>query len=171
MSLAEYKDPIITALINKLEADGPTELVGHYIYGDTLAPNKSDLPVVSIARDGTVVQSDGTMQDRQTHSFVMSVIYDWTQDLDQSYDLVRGTTALYRLFQEMNDDYSVKQNTIIYALRKNQKLDNNLYISIQDNGLQVDYGLGVEKRGTNIFSVEGIVRFTVQSTQQKPNLY
>jgi len=171
MSLAEYKDPIITALIEKLEADGPPELVGHYIYGDTLAPNKSDLPVVAIARDGTIVQSDGTMQDRQTHSFVMSVIYDWTKDLDQSYDLVRGSTALYRLFQEMNADYSVKPKTIIYALRKSQKLDTNLYISINDNGLQVDYGIGVEKRGTNIFSVEGIVRFNVESTQQKPNLY
>lgn len=171
MSLGEYRDPIITKLIEMLEANGPRELVGHYMYGDTLAPNKADLPVVAVARDGTNVLSDGTMQDRHVHSFVVSVIYDWTQDLDQSFDLVKGSTALYRLFQEMNDDYSVKEGTLVYALRKNQKLDTNLFISVNDNGLTVDYGLGVEKRGDNIFSVEGVVRFNVESTQKKPNLY
>ncbi len=171
MGLTEYRDPIIKALITMFEADGPAELIGHYYYGDTLAPNKSDLPVVAIARDGTQVVSDGTMLDRVVHSFTMSVIYDWTKDLDQSFDLVRGSTALYRLYQEMDDNFTIKQKTLIYALRKNQKLGDNLFISINDNGLLVDYGIGVEKRGDSIFSVEGIVRFNVESTQQKANLY
>lgn len=171
MALREYKDPIIKALVEMFEADGPTELINHYYYGDMLMPNKPDLPIVSIARDGTRVVSDGTMQDRLVHSFVMSVIYDFTKDLDQSFDLVRGTTGLYKLYQEMDDNFRIKAGTLIYALRKNQKLGNNLFISINDDGLLVDYGIGVEKRGFNIFSVEGIVRFNVESTQQKANLY
>jgi hypothetical protein len=171
MALEEYYDPILEALIVMLEAEGPTELQGHYVYGDVLAPNRSELPVVSIAKQGTVIQSDGTMQDVHVSSIVMAIIYDWTQDLDQSFDLVRGTTGLYKLIEERNPDFSIKANTLSYALRDNQKLADNLFISIRDEGLRIDYGLGWEKRGSNIFSVEGILRFNIELTQPKPNLY
>ncbi len=171
MALEEYYDPILEALIVMLEAEGPTELQGHYVYGDVLAPNRSELPVVSVAKQGTVIQSDGTMQDVHVSSIVMAIIYDWTQDLDQSFDLVRGTTGLYKLIEERNPDFSIKANTLSYALRDNQKLAENLFISIRDEGLRIDYGLGWEKRGSNIFSVEGILRFNIELTQPKPNLY
>lgn len=171
MALVEYRDPILKELIGMLEAEGPEELVGHYQYGDVLAPAKTLLPVVSVARDGTTVRSDGTMQDVHVTSIVMAVIYDWTIDLNQSFDLTRGTNALYRLIEERNTDYSVKTGTLSYALRKNQKLADNLYISIRDEGLRIDYGLGFEKRGANIFSVEGILRFNIELTQKKPGLY
>lgn len=171
MALQEYRDPILKQLIDMLEVEGPAELAGHYIYGDTLAPARSMLPVVSVAKSGTNIVSDGTMQDRHILPITMAVIYAWTTDLDQSFDLVRGSTALYRLIEERNADFTLKANTIAYALRDNQKLANNLFISINDDGLQVDYGLGWEKRGTNIFSVEGILRFNLELTQQKPGLY
>ncbi len=171
MALEEYYDPILEALIVMLEAEGPTELQGHYVYGDVLAPNRSELPVVSVAKQGTVIQTDGTMQDVHVSSIVMAIIYDWTQDLDQSFDLVRGTTGLYKLIEERNPDFSIKANTLSYALRDNQKLAENLFISIRDEGLRIDYGLGWEKRGSNIFSVEGILRFNIELTQPKPNLY
>lgn len=171
MALEEYRDPLLKALIDMLEAEGPEELVGHYVYGDVLAPPKTMLPCVSVARQETNVRSDGTMQDVHTTGIVIAVIYDWTTDLDQSFDLVRGSTGLYKLMEERNPDFSVKPKTFVYALRDNQKLADNLFISINDNGLQVDYGLGWEKRGTNIFSVEGILRFNIELTQPKPNLY
>lgn len=170
-SLKEYRDPILKALIDMLEEQGPEELRGHYIYGDTLAPPKSSLPIVSVARDGTTVLSDGTMQDRHVTAITMAVIVDYTTDLNTSFDLVRGTTRLYDYIEARDDEFRVKENTISYALRKNQKLANNLFISINDNGLLIDYGLGVEKRGSNIFSVEGILRFNVESTQPKAHLY
>lgn len=154
-----------------LEEDGPVELRGHYIYGDTLAPPKSALPIVSVARDGTTIISDGTMQDRHVTAITMAVIVDYTTDLNTSFDLVRGTTRLYDYIEARDDEYRVKEKTISYALRKNQKLANNLFISINDNGLLVDYGLGIEKRGANIFSVEGILRFNIESTQPKAHLY
>ena len=170
-SLSEYRDPILKAIIDMLEADGPRELVGHYIYGDTLAPAKSALPVVSVARDGTRILSDGTMQDRHVTSIVMAVIVDYTTDLNTSFDLSRGTSQLYEFIEARDENRDLKGNTLSFALRKNQKLGENLFISILDDGLLVDYGLGIEKRGSNIFSVEGILRFNVESTQKKPNLY
>lgn len=171
MSLSEYRDPILKSIIDMLEADGPRELVGHYIYGDTLAPAKSALPVVSVARDGTRILSDGTMQDRHVTSIVMAVIVDYTTDLNTSFDLSRGTSQLYELIEARDPSRDLKGNTLAFALRKNQKLAENLFISILDDGLMIDYGLGIEKRGSNIFSVEGILRFNVESTQKKPNLY
>lgn len=171
MSLSEYRDPILKALIDMLEAEGPSELVNHYIYGDTLAPAKSALPVVSVARDGTRILSDGTMQDRHVTAIVMAVIVDYTVDLNTSFDLSRGTSQLYELIEARDEERRLKPKTLAYALRDNQKLGNNLFISVNDDGLLIDYGLGVEKRGSNIFSVEGILRFNVESTQKKPNLY
>lgn len=171
MALEEYRDPILKELIDMLEAEGPEELRGHYVYGDVLAPAKTMLPCVSVARQGTNVRSDGTMQDVHTSAIVMAIIYDWTTDLDQSFDLVRGSTGLYKLIEERNADFSVKEGTMVYALRDHQKLADNLFISIRDEGLMVDYGLGWEKRGDNIFSVEGILRFNIELTQPKPNLY
>lgn len=171
MSLVEYRDPLLKALIDMLEVDGPPELINHYIYGDTLAPAKSSLPVASVARDGTIILSDGTMQDRHVTSIVLAVIVDFTADLNTSFDLTRGTNKLYELIEARDENLQLKTGTIAYALRKNQKLADNLFISINDEGLQVDYGLGIEKRGDNIFSVEGILRFTIEVTQQKPNLY
>jgi hypothetical protein len=172
MSLSEYRDPILKAIIDMLEADGPRELVGHYIYGDTLAPAKSALPVVSVARDGTRVLSDGTMLDRHVTSIVMAVIVDYTTDLNTSFDLSRGTSQLYELIEKRDTTtQELAHNTLAYALRKNQKLADDLFISINDDGLLIDYGLGIEKRGSNIFSVEGILRFNVEKTQRKANLY
>lgn len=171
MGLEEYRDPILKVLIGMLEEQGPEELRGHYIYGDVLAPAKTMLPCVSVARQGTNIKSDGSMQDVHTTEIVLAVIYDWTVDLDQSFDLVRGSTGLYKLIEERNPDFSIKKGTLSYALRDNQKLADNLFISIRDGGLMVDYGLGWEKRGDNIFSVEGILRFNIELTQQKPNLY
>ena len=171
MALSEYRDPILKALIDMFEADGPQSLVGHYIYGDTLAPAKSALPVISVARDGTRILSDGSMQDRHVTSIVMAVIVDYTTDLNTSFDLSKGTTQLYEFIEARDENRRIKHNTFAYALRKNQKLGDNLFISINDDGLLIDYGLGIEKRGDNIFSVEGIIRFNVESTQEKAHLY
>jgi len=171
MALEEYRDPILTALIEFLEENGPEELKGHYIQGDSLAPNKNDLPVVSVARQNTVVRSDGTMQDVHITSIFMAIIYDWTTDLDQSFDLVRGTTGLYRLMEERDDNFYAKPGTLVHALRDGQKLADNLFISVNDDGLRLDYGMGWEKRGDNIFSVEGVLRFNIELTQPKPEYY
>ena len=178
MALKEYRDPILKKLIDMLETEGPAELAGHYIYGDTLAPPRSRLPIVSVARDTSRVGSDGTMQDRRTHTITMAIIVDYTKDLNESFDLSRGTTTLYRLIEESYEDetdpnyLAVKPKTIVYALRNNLKLADNLFISIRnDDELSIDYKLGIEKRGSGIWSVEGILRFSMESTQARPGLY
>lgn len=172
MALREYRDPVIGKLIEMLEQYGPAELRGHYVYGDVLAPNKNDLPVVSISFDDTVIESDGTMQDTHTKSIYMAIIYDWTTDLDQSFDLSRGTTGLYKLIEQRDDSYRVVPNSIAYVLRKYQKLDDNVFIAINnDRSLRIDYALGTDKRGINIFSIEGILRFNIEVTQPKPQYY
>lgn len=171
MGLQEYRDPLLQKLIDMLEDEGPPSLRGHYRQGDVLAPPRRELPIVSVARQGTVVDSDSTMTDTHTTSIVMAIIVDWTEDLDKSFDLVRGTTTLYELMEERDANYYVKPGTLSYAIRNNDKLDDNLFISIRDEGLRLDYGLGWEKRGTNIFSVEGILRFNLELTQPKPKYY
>jgi hypothetical protein len=170
MALEEYRDPILQKLIDMFEEHGPEELKGHYIQGDVLYPNQSDLPVVSVMRDMTNAKSDGTMQDVHRSAIEIAIIVDATADYDMSFDLTRGTTTLYRLVEERDDTYAVKEGSMLHALRASQKLDNNLFISIKDDGVSIDYASGWEKRGHNIFSVEGILRFEIELTQPKPNM-
>lgn len=177
MALEEYRDPILKEIITMLEAEGPEELVGHYVYGDTMAPAKDQLPIVSVARQDTVVRSDGSMQDVHITSIVMAVIVDWTDDLDQSFDVSTGTNKLYEFMEKREEDpaslnyLAAKEGTLTYAIRKNQKLADNLFISIRDDGLRIGYGIGWEKRGASIFSVEGVMRFNIELTQPKPEYY
>jgi hypothetical protein len=161
--MAEYKDPIIAKLIEKFEAEGPTELRGHYFHGDILLVPKREMPAVSIAKDETRIYPASNMEDEHYMPLVINVIYDWTKDLDQSSELAAGVTGLYKLVEERDSDYQLVSNSLAYVLRKYQTLDDDVWISVGPNEqLQINYGLGIERRGPGIFSVEAVIRCSVK---------
>lgn len=171
MALKDYRDPILQKLIDVFEAEGPASLRGHYIQGDVLYTPRREMPLVSVAREETDISSDSTMTDNHVMPIVVELIIDWAADENRSFDLVRGTTQLYELIEGRSEDYRLKADTLSYVIRNNDKLDPNLFISIKSGSLRISYGRGWEKRGTNIFSVEGILRFDLEFTQPKPKYY
>ncbi len=172
----EYRDPIIDKIIEKLEAEGPAELRGKYYNGDVLLVPKSELPICSIAKDTTRIFPADNMTDDNLMPLVLNVLYDYTSDLDQSSDLVAGVNGLYKMLEGRGagaGPYDLNTDSLAYVLRKYQTLDagNNLWLQVGPNEeTAIDYGLGIERRGPGIFSVEGVIRFSARVHTTRPGV-
>lgn len=168
--MAEYRDSVITKLIEALEAAGPEELVGRYRYGDVLLPPKEELPICAVIKDNTVVSPASNMEDEHQMQLVLNILYDWSRDLSQSFDLTAGSNSLYDYIEGRDDSYQLKEKTLLRVLRSKVKLDNNLFLALgQNQRVEIDYGMGIEKRGSGIFSIEAMVRFTARLHIAKPS--
>jgi hypothetical protein len=169
--MAEYKDPIIAKLIEKLEAEGPVELKGRYYHGEVLLPSKEDLPMCSIGKDSLAVGQASNMEDDHIMPLIINILYEWTRDVNQSYDIVTGVNSLYEMVEGRNADYTLKANTIMYVLRKYQQLDTNAWLAVGPTEIvTANYGLGIERRGPNIFSVEAVIRLSARVHIARPGL-
>lgn len=168
--MSEYRDPILQKLIDTLEAEGPSDLVGHYRQGDVIAVSKEELPVVTVTKASTRMGAASNQEDDQLMPVVINVIYDFMRDLTQSSDLEVGMTTLYGYCEGRSDtDYTLLPDSLAYILRKYPKLDDNLYISVGPNEeLSINYGMGIERRGKGIFSVEAVLRFNMRFQQNRP---
>lgn len=167
-----YKDPVIQKLIDVLEELGPSELKGKYHHGDVMVPAKSDLPMVTIARDRTRISQASDLEDDNIMPLVINVLYDYTQDLTNDFDVQAGVTSLYRLVEERDPaNYRLLPNTIAWVLRQKQQLGNKLYLAVGPNeNLDIDYGIGVERRGPGIFSVESVIRISARAHTARPGV-
>lgn len=167
-----YKDPVIQALIDALEASGPVELKGKYYHGDVLVPAKEDLPMVTIARDRTRITQASDLEDDNFMPLVINVLYDYTRDLTNDFDVQAGVTSLYQLVEERDTtNFRIKEGTIAWVLRNKQQLANKLWLAVGPNEvLDIDYGLGVERRGPGIFSVESVIRVTARAHTARPGV-
>lgn len=161
---AKYTDPIVDKLIEKLDASGPVELRKKYFKGDVWIPPQSQLPICSIAKSGLVVTPASNTQDNHEMELVLNVIWKYTRELNSSFNLTSASNALYEVVEGRNADYTLKSDTILAILRDNQRLDDNLFLAVgRSQRIQVEYGLGIERRGRNIFSVEAVVRVNARA--------
>lgn len=167
--MALYRDPIIAKLISVLSASGPSFLKNRYFSGDPLQVPKSQLPAVFITKDNTTIAPATNAEDASVMPLVANVVLDLTRDWNQAFDRVNSSDMLYEAVEARNANYTLKSTSLAYLLRKNVQLDTNLWISA-DSELTIDYGVGIEKRGPGIFTVEAVLRFTVTHHQIRPGL-
>ncbi len=162
-----YYDPIIKKVIEMLEAGGPTKLHGRYMNGDVLLPNKSDLPICYITKDQVSAAPANTMEDEHLQLLVATVILDFTQDLNEASNIVAGVPDLWQMVEARDDDYQLLTDTLLYQLRNSQQLDDKMWIGV-GSPVQINYGMGIERRGPGIFSIEATIRFTVRLHLPRP---
>lgn len=167
-----YKDPIITKLIEALNANGPEVLKGKYYQGDVLVPAKQDLPLCTISRDRTRITQASDLEDDNDMPLVLTVLYDYTRDLTNDFDVQAGLTSLWEIMEARSEtNYAVKEGTIAWVLRNKQQLDNKLWLAVGPNQVvDIDYGIGVERRGPGIFSVEAVARVSARVHSPRPGV-
>jgi hypothetical protein len=165
-----YEDPIINKVIEVLNANGPSKLESRYINGDVLLPNKSDLPICYIAKDQVLAQPADNMEDEHLQLLVATVILDITDDLNEAYTAVQGVPELYKMVEARDEQYRLLSDTLLYQLRNSQQIDDKMWIGV-GSPVQVNYGMGVERRGPGIFSIEAVIRFTVRLHLPAPGYY
>lgn len=156
-----YRDSVIGKVIQFFNTNGPAQLKGRYVEGDVLLPAKSDMPLCYLARDETRIVPANNMEDEHQIDLVANVIYDMTDDFNQSADLVAGVTSLYEIMEARKSDYTLKPDTLLYQVRLQEQVEPKFWIGV-GNPVVVSYGIGVERRGPGIFSVEAVMRFTVR---------
>ncbi len=165
-----YKDPIISKVISVLEDQGPSKLDGRYIHGDVLLPNKFDLPICYVTKDQVDTSPANNMEDEHQQMMVATVILDMTQDLNEAYNMVAGVSELFEMCEERDpDNYRLMPNSLLYVLRNSQQIDNKFWIGV-GSPVRINYGMGVERRGPGIFSIEATIRFTVRLHLPQPGI-
>lgn len=165
--MSDYRDPIIMKVITALETNGPSELVGRYHHGDLWAPNKSELPLCYVTKDRVFVQPTTNMEDENRHQLVATLVYDYTQDLDSAYDMIAGSAGIYEMVEKRNDDGTLAEDCLLYQIRRGIQLGTNMWMGVQ-SAVEINYGLGVERRGPGTFSVEATIRFQVVQHLETP---
>ncbi len=167
--MAKYEDPVLVALRNMLNEHGPKDLKNRYGLGDPLVVNQSQLPMAFISFDTQDIGDVTNAEIQSDMNVVINVVYDLKRDFGQGVSNVESHMSIVDFITGRNPDYSLKVDSILGALMAHQDLDEKLWINI-DSLSEVDYGVGLEKRGPGIYTAEGIVRFTVKNHQLRPDL-
>lgn len=164
----QYKDPILQAVINHLEKHANRDIKTYY-YGDVLLVPKTELPVISVAIDATRIAVDDTGTDKSTVPLVISVITDIGDNPNRDFDVMAGTNSLYEIVIGRNDDFTFRKDSLAYILRAHDQLATaqtpagetvQVYMGTETDRepLDIDFGIGVERRGQGIWSVESTIR-------------
>ena len=168
LNRAQYRDPVIAAIINYLKPKAHPDIRTWY-YGDTLLISKSMLPAVSVAIDGMTLETDSTGDDVTKMAITISVITDINANQGRDFDVEAGTTELYEIVSGKDDNFIYTEDSIMRLLRERVQLATattpdgesvSVMLGIEDQPLSVDFGIGVERRGPGIFSVEAAIHTT-----------
>lgn len=164
MALPKYRDPIIKAVVDLLEKNADSRLKGRYYYGDVLLVPKSQLPICSVSIDSEAITTVNSLEDESTVPIVINVLTDYNDQGGKDFDLQSGTNMLYEIIAGRNDDFTFKENSMLGILRSKDGVqpvvNEKIYLGINDQAVTADFGIGVERRGAGIFSIEGVIRIT-----------
>lgn len=168
----QYRDPIITKLIEVFEQYGPKELKGKYYYGSlyALPQNQNVLPAVFIheRRDQGLAKSID--RDESRKSYQVSVSVEMKKDWLRSTKVVEAHMDLQRYLCGMDENYDWLPDSFMSIIRAHQVLDGEkkLYIDL-DTLTDATILPGVEARGVGIFTYEGMIQFQVRHNQLRPS--
>lgn len=163
-----YKDPILTRIKEVLDRDGPKELKGRYGFGDPGQVNKSQLaqPMAFISYEDQSFMDNTSAELESTLPVVINVVVDMTKDFGQGLDAY-SHMQVTNIACGRNANFSLREDSIVGALRKNQDLsktedDLQLYLDPQTpTRVEFDY----QNRDKGVVTAEALIHFTVTNDQ------
>lgn len=162
-----YTDPVLGTLITIFNAEGPTQLKNRYYEGDPIMIAKGSMPAVFLTRDKSTVQQVTNMEDEHILSVVINVVTDVTRDWGQAFNKISSMSDVWDFIEGRNSDGTLKITSLAYILRRYQTLAPKTWINLK-RAIELDYGVGIEKRGPSIYSVEGIMKIEIRQHQPVP---
>ncbi len=160
-----YLDPILQKIFTLLKDNlDPATIVSFY-QGDPLMIPKSNLPCLIGVKDTTDIADESNAEDRHLMNYVITVIIDIRDYLEEDMaDVHVADQKMWDLFEGRNEDYTLKTNSIVDILRKNEDLGNNAHIDTTQ-AMRVDYGFTIGKRGERSWACEGYLNVPVFYSQ------
>lgn len=102
-----------------------TELTGSaikkYYIGEVILVPRSYCPAIMVFGTNTGIAAKGTAKDQYTYSITIRVVYDVTQFYNEEGvdKIIKAQEELMNIIAEQETDGTLKDGTIIAALRKN----------------------------------------------------
>lgn len=167
-----YEDPILRRVKELLDKNGPKELRGRWSIGESLNLPANSLPRGFISYDTTNVDNASNATIREMSSVIVSVAVDMKKEFNTTNDRSDSHEQVIGLIAARREDLSLTDDCVLGCLMKHQDLDveQNLWINTDGATMEVDFGIGVEKRGPGIVTAEGLVRFQITHDGIMPSL-
>jgi hypothetical protein len=153
-----YQDPTLMKVIEMLNQSGPVKLKNKYSIGDPIVVSQGALPRCFIQYDRTVVGFSDMSTLLKTKSILLNVVLDMKRDLNNPITDVLNFNELADIVMGEDKNYKLRENVIVGALLSQDF--GELAIDLSNN-VEVEYGIGVERRGKGIVTAEALVRFSL----------
>ena len=129
--------------------------IKHYHLDDPNLVNLSSLPCIAITPVTTSIDIADTSKDKYTHDVDIFVIINALTELKRAPNEMVGMQFLTKIAEEKDSNGTPLPNTIIYALRNDLELADNLFI---DNVGDINYGVRVREQSVTL---EASIRVSV----------
>ena len=165
-----YEDPLLRKIVDLMNAHGPKKLRGRWTIGDSLAIPAGLLPHAFVSYEGESISDIANGMLRNNSVVIISVAVDMKREFNQPTDRSDAHEQVVEFISAKEPaTCKIRSDSILGVLRAHQDLDveHNIYIEAGSE-TTVEYGIGLEKRGSGIVTAEGVLRFQVTHDQNKP---
>jgi hypothetical protein len=162
--MSNYKDPIITKLIEIYRANGPAEIRDNCFYGKPfyLPKNQKILPAVFFRQAEDQTNLDTNEADRSAKRYIATVWVNAQTTWQKGEKIIGEDMDLQYYISGMDANGKHLPESLMGILRKYRVLDgpNKIYIDL-GSGTRARFGDDVVERGDSIFTREAQIEFIV----------
>lgn len=148
-------DPILKKYRDVIEAN--TKVFKVFYYGDPVKIPVSFMPALIIARRTTTTTTFTNVEDVHKMTLVFTIVTDIRKDISDETTLVPGTSSLYDIMEGRDPTTMLlKSESLLNILRHNIDIDQAHQMwTDAGSGSKIDYGLVMNKRAVESWSIEG----------------
>lgn len=162
-----YSDPIIQKYVELIKANTPA--IREFYQGEPIRIPTSLLPCAIIAKRETRAGALTNAEDEHGIGMSITIIADVRKDLsteDNIAKAVAGVSTLYDIIEGRNEDYTLRDDSILGILRSNIILDEARNLRTDLGSMtRVDYGTTLRDRAQDQWSIEARVEFVCSFSQ------
>ncbi len=162
-----YSDPILQKYIDLIKANcGDFKA---FYQGEPVRIPNSSLPALLISKRQTQVGPLSNAEDGHQMGITITVIVDVRKDLSTEESIpavTNGVATLYDIMEGRNEDYTLKDGSILDILRTNLLVDDVHQLRTDlDSVTRVDYGTTLRDRPAGEWYIEASVDFVCTFVQ------
>lgn len=160
-------DPIIQKYIDLIKAN--TNVFKAFYVGDPIRVPVSRMPCLIVAKNMTSTEPFSNTEDIHTIQLVFTVVADVRKDISDETTLTPGNSSMYDIMEGRDPStYQLKPQSLLGILRKNVNVDraHQIWTDIK-SATKIEYGLLINKRQENSWSIEGAITVQVSVVQTR----
>jgi len=162
-----YRDPISKKYIDLIVGIVGEGFFKGIYYGDPIRIPNSNLPALIISKDETRISNITNTEDQHLMAFMITVITDIRNDINDDKAIAPGTASLYDIIEGREEDtLKLKTKSLLHILRNNVDVDTSLGLRTDLGSItRADYGMTIGKREIEAWAIEASIEFIAQFTQ------